>query len=168
MFQRLLSNTIHFKRKEISNVIEDINLFYSYLRQNNLDINDWYFDNIFTLKYHNYLHNYSWLNKRELDYLQQGILNLILFKYYRGIGETSTSVNKNVLRKVTRVIAKHNPPNPITQKLQTLVLNALKSGVGNHNNYIINDNDILKSINWSLQNIILTEKPYNNNKRTER
>jgi len=163
MFQRLSINTPCFKRTNVTKTIYDIDLFYSYLRQNTINIDEWYFDNIFSLEYHNYLHNYNWLHQRELDYLHQGILNLILFKHYRINEQTNTLDTKYNLKKVSRAIAKLKTSSPITYKLQTMVLNALKSVGKNKNDDVINDIDVLKSIKWSLQNIILAEKPYNFN-----
>jgi len=146
-------------------VIYDIDLFYEYLRQNEKLIDQWYFNNVFSAEYWRYLRNYNWLKPDDLNYIHQGILNMILFKIYSNL-EGKEPENKISSKKIIKAINKLETNNMLTVKLGNEVANAL-SLVGNNKKRLENNDKrskMYKSINWALRNIILSDEPSSLNK----
>ncbi len=165
MLQRIVNNILYYSRSEVQEVIYDIGLFYEYLRQNEKLIDQWHFKNVFSAQYWRYLRHYNWLKPEEINYVHQGILNLILFKTYLNLGD-ERQINTIASGKIIKAVNKLESSNALTIKLENKVVNALRL-VANNRNTLLNDekrSEIYKSVNWALKHIILSDEPSNLNK----
>ena len=159
MLQQLINTVFRFDKKVVSEIFLDIDLFNNYIISNGQPLDEWYLKNIFTTNYWNYLHNYKWLNSNKLDYLQQGILSLLLFTNYQYLENRNRIIvtHIDVINKSLKKFSSHNQK---TLKLLQMVKSSIrmverkKAG----NSISETDNEINKSIIWTLKNIILTER----------
>ncbi len=164
MFHRVINNIFKIKRKEISEVIYDIDLFYNYLRQNKYVVDEWYFNNVLTIDYRRYLKNFNWMKQDELSYLHQGVLNLILFKLYFLCEKPDSVLYPS--RSLARALNNFESINPKTNKLLNLAkktLIILEQKQENNTDTPFNP-EIYESIKWTTQNILESNKPSRINK----
>ncbi len=159
MFQQLRNNHNRSKRDKVTDILYDIDLFYTYLQLYGQTFEIWYFQNVFTARYWEYLGNFNWLNPQKQAFLHQGILSLILFKCYLHLENTST-MDKVVIREISHSINKFHINNSTNSRLLTMVKKAIvfvKDDMGNEL-----ENEILESMAWTLKNIILLHNTTNN------
>jgi hypothetical protein len=154
MFQQLFNKLLLRKRIPVMEVLDEITLFYSNLNENKEVIDEWCFSHVFNTDYCNYLKNYSWLEQEKLDYLHQGVLNLVLFKMFSLMGNNKHS-SKREMHMVLHRIDKFTPLSIKTKKLAELTKRSISILNGNTGN----KNEINKIISWTLNNIILSHKP---------
>ncbi len=159
MIQHYIYGFLGLNKKKVSGIFLDIELFYNYIQQNGQIFDEWYFNNIFDIKYWNYLNNYKWLSNKETDMLHQGILNLILFLCYQNLEDNNSTIHKH-LSEIQKSLIRFSSKSPKTQKLYHLVEKAIKLVENKKDDgYNIEINtEIYKSITWTLKNIILVDK----------
>lgn len=153
-------------RKRLTNVMHDIDLFYTYLNKNNANIDEWYFRNVFTEDYSQFLKNYTWLSKEEINYLHRGVLSLLLFKSFSMIqGGNYKQLTANNINSELNLI-KFSTTDPLTEKLRKLTLGAIKLQKKSKKKKIeSNENkELVRSVTWTLHNIVLTNVPSKINK----
>jgi len=160
MLLRILNNVFHYSRAEVQEVIFDIHLFYKNLRQNKHIINEWHFKNVFSAHYWQYMGNYRWLNHEEEIFLHQGILNLLLFRLYFIVSCGNHSELELKYNQIEKAVCSLKTINPQTNELRKHVCNILKAieDSKSDDGKFVNPNSFHKSINWTLHNIILTDK----------
>ena len=158
--------TFQIDKSIVDDIMADIDLFYSYLQQNKEVFDEWYFKNVFTSPYWNYLQNYNWLSKSEQDYLHQGILNFILFMSYQSLEEKSEVIDRNI-NEVSKALNNYVGNGIDTRKLKEITLKALRQVEHKTTdaNIIQNRNEIYRSLKWALTNIIINNKEKNVNRR---
>ena len=137
----------------------DIRKFYYFIKRNDQIIDKWCFENVVTIKYWNYLYNYNWLNNEEREQLQQGIMSMLLFLCFLYLNNTSFIII-NHLAKIKKAINAFKPSCKKSIILHHELTNALKMAEekkeGSFN--FDNNKEIYKSISWTLDKIILTDK----------
>ena len=160
MLQRIVNNVFNYSRAEVQEVIFDIHFFYKNLRQNKHIINEWHFKNVFSVPYWQYFKNYRWLNHEEEDFLHQGILNLLLFRLYFIASSGKPPLLELKLNQIKKSLCNLKTSNAKTLKLQKYVFNLLRAFEGSipGTGKFVNPNSFHKAINWTLYNIILTDK----------
>jgi len=159
MILHFLKRQFKFDEKAVDDIFYDIGFFKQYIIHNEPLLDEWYLKNIFTIKYWNYLHNYKWLNSNRLDYLQQGILSLLLFINYQYLENRNRIIVAHIdtINKSLKNFSSHNQK---TLKLYRMV----KSSIGKVERKMAGDFnsetniEIYKSITWTLKNIILADK----------
>ena len=137
-------------------ILNDIELFYNYIRQNGQITDEWYLSNTFKHNYWSYFHSISWLSSERENYLHQGILNFILFMSYQYLDSKGDHI-KSISQKAFRLIYNFISKDKKTEQLRSIVIRTLimveKKKRGSFN--IANNSEIFKSITWTLQNTIL-------------
>lgn len=153
MFQQLINNYSRSKREKVTDILFDIELFYGYLQQYGQIIEIWYFQNVFTTKYWEYLDYYSWLSPQKQTKLHQGILSLLLFKCYQHL-ENTAKMDDDVIRDILYSINRFHTSSLTSMRLKSMVKKAISIVLNNSSNY--SENELLESITWTLKNIVLT------------
>jgi len=140
----------------VSDILVDIELFYSYIRQNGQITDEWYLSNMFTYNYWSYFQANNWLSPERENFLHQGILNFILFMSYQYLDNKGNHIEK-ISQKAFKSIYIYTPQDKKTEELKSMVINTLimveKKKRGDFD--IANNSEIFKSITWTLQNTIL-------------
>lgn len=161
MLQQLINSVFRPKKEIVSDIFFDIDLFNNYIIGNGQLFDEWYFRNIFTTEYWNYLNNYGWLSRNEQNKLHQGILSILLFLVLHFL-EGKNRIIEDHLDEINRSLDNFNSNNGKSLKLHQLVKESLK--LLKRKNSGVNDEEInaeiYKSITWTLKNIILVD---NNN-----
>ncbi len=156
MVNNILYRVFRSDKKKIEDVLYDINLLYKYINQNAHIIDSWCFQTVFKSKYWLYLLNYKWLTDKELDYLHQGVLNIILFRIQQHLEESGTFPQK-VFLDIQNSLNYFSSKNETSVKLCRMVKDALKLAMlkqeGKYDN--TTNGEIYKSITWTLKNTIL-------------
>ncbi len=154
MLRHFLNNTFQIDKARVDDVLNDIGLFYSSLQKYNGAFDDWYFKNVFTAPYWQYLKYYKWLSTEEQNYLHQGILSLILFMSYQSLQEESDIVENNI-NNILNALEIFNGNNNKTNKLKSLTQNAIEMAQQKFKGELSDNNKIISSIKWTLTNIII-------------
>ncbi len=153
MFQQLIHTCLKPKKAKVDIVLFDIDLFYSYIRQCGNIIDTWYFQNVFTEDYWKYLGSFKYYSTNRLNQLHQGILCILLFKYFHHIQQLSVLGEREIV-SIQNAVRRLHCLTPLTYKLQAIVLKSISSI--EQANGKANENEILSSISWTIKHIILT------------
>jgi len=160
IFVRQLANNIFsIDKSRITLVLDEIELFYYYLLNNDEIYDDWYFKNIFTTEYWYYLKNYNWLSPAKQDYLHQGILNFILFLSYNSLEHKSNTIDSHLFKieKAVRNFVSDNKKSLLLKSYTLKSIDLLKQ-----KSLDANDNkrkaEIYKALKWTLINVILKQE----------
>ncbi|RLD37127.1 MAG: hypothetical protein DRI89_15510 [Bacteroidetes bacterium] len=158
MFQQLLNSVFKPDKKIVSDIFFDIDLLYGYISNNGQVFDEWYFKNIFTIAYWNYLNNYSWLSNDEQARLHQGILSMILFLLLLLLEDKNKGIEKHLV-DISKSLYSFKSNNSSSLKLCQLVRSSIKllerKKTNGHNEET--NTAIYKSISWTLKNIILAD-----------
>jgi len=160
MILKFINKVFSPEKQSVPHVISDIGIIYNYIQQNGEIYDEWYFQNVFTLKYWNYLKYYPWLSPEEQDYLICGCLNIILFLSNRYL-EKRESFIQNHFSEINDVVNAFYPLTGTHKILYYIVKEALIL-VGKKINgleYQGRRNNIYHSISWTLKNTILISSP---------
>ncbi|MCF6171236.1 MAG: hypothetical protein L3J66_09695 [Bacteroidales bacterium] len=159
MLAKLKQTVFRNNKKKVSEIMNDIHLFYQYIDENGQLIDYWYFDHVFTANYWNYLRNYKWLSSHEQDFLHRGILSMLLFMGYLYLdGKADPFIGH--LSEIKSAVANFHSHKAQNKKLSGMVNNALdlaEKKQGGHFNSETHT-DIFKSISWTLKSIVLANK----------
>ena len=166
MLKQLIHSVFKADTKEVIQITSDIKSFYRNIVENHKDVVDDepYFNKVISTKYWSYLNYTKGLNVQEQDFLQQGILSILLFLSFHyldnkegQIGSNSTEIYKSLMH--------FHSINNISMKLRSKLMNAIimveKKKNGHYDQE--SNSEIYKSITWTLQNIILTNSNISNN-----
>ena len=154
MLRHLLNITFQIDKAKVDDVMNDIDLFYSSLQQYDGTFDDWYFKNVFTAPYWQYLKHYKWLSTKEQNYLHQGVLTFILFMSYQYLNG-KTNIVESRLKEIAGVLKQFNGNNSKTNKLKDMTQNAVEMAQQKKSGNFSNNSKIVKSIKWILTNIII-------------
>ena len=156
MFQQLINSIIKPSRSQIADIMFDIDLFFNYLNQYGQIIDVWYFQNVFTSNYWEYLGNYNWLSQKKQDFIHQGIMSIVLTMCYQHMEQTrkiSSSNQDSILRSLEHF----RSDNVKSKKLRNIVISSMNLiKEQNTENYSEETkSEIYNSILWTIKNIIL-------------
>jgi len=154
MLRHFLNNTFQIDKSKVGDVLNDIDLFYSSLQQYDGAFDDWYFKNAFAEPYWRYLKHYNWLSTKEQNYLHRGVLTFVLFMSYQSLKEESDIVEVN-LKEILKSLEMFTSSNHKTSKLKGLAQDSIKMVSQKIKGNTNNSNTIIKSIKWTLTNIII-------------
>ncbi len=156
MFQHLIHSVFGYNKGKVLDIINDIELFYSYILKNGQIVDERYLSNVFADDFWSYLKTYSWLSPQRETFLHQGILNLTLFLSYQYLDDKGQHIEK-ISQKAFRLLSSFSPRIEKTEKLRNIVLEVLimveKKKQGTFS--IVDNGEIYKFITWTLQNTIL-------------
>jgi len=152
MFQQLINNYFRPNKSKITDVLFDIELFFNYMQQYQQYDDVWYFQNVFSSSYWNYLGRYSWLSTEQQNYLNQGILCIILFRCYQHI-EGSNRFRDNEILEIKSSILKYNIEDIPSIEMKNIVITAIRS-LENMDTSIC-DCEVIKSISRTLRSTVV-------------
>ena len=165
MFKQLIHTFIKANNKEVAQIMSEIKSFYKNIEENyaNKMIDDC-FDKAIKKKYWNYLNYGKGLNKSEKDYLQQGIMSILLFSCFHYLDNKETVIGSSSA-DIHNSLLHFNCTNHIScelhDKLKGAIIMIEKKKTGNLDKG--ENNKIYKSITWTLQNIILKNSSIHSN-----
>jgi hypothetical protein len=156
MLKQIIHKVFKTEKKALPQIISDINSFYEIIATDSFDTCDWDFDNLISGKYWLFLDSKYKGFKTERDFIQQGILTMLLFLVFQLL-ENRTRLSIVQLKEIKKSIYNFKNGNAKSIKLFGFVQNAInlaelktlcKTDKGSNE-------DIYRSISWTLQNIIL-------------
>ena len=159
MLQQFFHNTPENKKYSPKDILYDIDFFYSSLQQTPGLIDNRFFEKIFRAPYWKFLKHFDELDKEELDYLHQGVMGILLFMGYQYLFDKGDQIAK-AHKEITGSLYRFSSDNGKTEKLKDLVLETLKMvALKKAGQLDVNrNNEIYKSITWTLKNIVLNNK----------
>ncbi len=160
MLTQLLQTFFGNDKKKVAGIMKDIDFFYGYIEKNGQVMDEWYFSHVFTTPYWNYLHRYKWLNRADQDFLDRGILSILLFMAYNYL-EGKGDIIVRHLDEIKQNVKHFQSSDVQAKKLQNIVTGALKLAEKKQKGVFDNKTNktIFKSITWTLKNIVLQAKP---------
>jgi hypothetical protein len=163
MLKQIIHTVFKTEKKVLPNIILDINSFYDIIATDNFDTCDWDFDNMVSGKYWLFLDNKYKAFETEKDFIQQGILTLLLFMVFQLLDDRA-NLSIGQLKGIKKSIYNFESDNTKSIKLLGFVQNAiilaeLKTLYKTDESP---NEDIYRSISWTLQNIILLNQSITN------
>ncbi|RLD60256.1 MAG: hypothetical protein DRJ05_04990 [Bacteroidetes bacterium] len=160
MFKQFIHTVFKAESKEVTQITSDIKSFYKNIEENSASCmaDGRYFNNLITAKYWGCLNLKKGLSNREQDFLQQGILSMLLFLSFHFLENKGGPIGSHTI-EIYKSIMYFRSPNQESMKLHHLTMNAItlveKKKHGRFNQET--NSEIYKSITWTLQNIILAD-----------
>ncbi len=154
MSYQIIYHVFKINKAKVSLVLSDIEYFNVYVIKNGTLTDSLYFKNVLNHKHWRHLRKFSWLNNEQQKFLENGILSILLFMAYM-ILENQISINKSQIKSINRHLLLYVPVNKQSKKLHHFTINAyMKIIKGN----ATNNNEIMRYLSWTLDNIILKSK----------
>ncbi len=165
MFKQIIHTLIRANKKEIARIMSDIRFFYKNLKENDTNIMiDDCFDKAVKNKYWNYLNYERGLTNPEKDYLQQGIMSILLFACFHYLDNKELAIASDSV-DIHNSLLRFRCTNRISCDLHYKLMDAIIM-VEKRKNGVLDQgekNKLYKSIAWTLQNIILKNTNIDNN-----
>ena len=139
-------------KDKVAMIFSDIDYFNNYIHQFGTITDARFFEKVINSKYWRYLKKFSWLDYNSQQYLDNGVLTILLFMAYM-VQEGQIQISERKLKAINRYLLFFNADNDKTIKLHKFTIDAYMSL--HYENYN-NNHEIMKSISWTLDNIILT------------